>query len=211
MITMSAKKEPRTRTQRPQKGDAEARILASATGLFARFGFNGVSTREIAARADVSEVTIYRRFPSKRDLYIAALDAELQRVKLGGDHLAGIAEAADARSLMARTFELISDVLLSRSELLRLIQYSALELGEDLDPLLCKYLSQLVEVVAHYLEPWISRGELRCNNAKALVLALVGIIVSQQPLNRLFHNNNPGPESIFSAFKDSMVLVYVRE
>ncbi len=49
------------------------------------FGYNGVSTRDIAAGAGVNEVTIYRHYPRKRDLYVAVLDAELQQVKLRGD------------------------------------------------------------------------------------------------------------------------------
>ena len=53
---------------------------ASAAGMFANFGYNGVSTRDIAAGAGVNEVTIYRHYPRKRDLYVAVLDAELQEV-----------------------------------------------------------------------------------------------------------------------------------
>ena len=37
--------------------------------MFANFGYNGVSTRDIANGAGVNEVTIYRHFPRKRDLY----------------------------------------------------------------------------------------------------------------------------------------------
>lgn len=139
------------------KNGVEERILASAATLFADFGYNGVSMRYIASRAKVNEVTIYRHYSRKRDLYVAVLDAELKQVKLGGDLLARIAEASDARTVLVRTFELLSATLLGRPELVRLIQYSALELGEDIDPLLRKYLSELVEVVVRYLEPWVEK------------------------------------------------------
>jgi AcrR family transcriptional regulator len=188
------------------RGEVEGRILASATGLFANFGYNGVSVRDIAAHASVNEVTIFRHYPRKRDLYIAALAAELQQVKLGGDLLARIAEAGDAKSVLTYTFELISETLLTRPELLRLIQYSALEMGEDLDPLLHKHLSQLVEVVSRYLEPWIQRGEFRCASAKALVLSLVGITLSHRSLDRLFLRDGSGPQAMFAAFAESMAL-----
>jgi len=138
-------------------------------------------------------------------LYVAVLVAELQQVKLGGDLLAGIAEASDAKMVLIRTFELISATLLTRPELLRLIQYSALEMGEDLDPLLHKHLSQLVEVVVRYLEPWVMRGELRCASAKVLVLSLVGIILSHRSLDRLFSGAGSSPEAMFVAFAESMV------
>lgn len=194
------------KTLKSGKSDVEERILSSATVLFAACGYNGVSTRDIASRAGVNEVTIYRHYPRKRDLYVAVLDAELQQVKLGGDLLARIAEAADSASALARTFELISATMLQRPELLRLIQYSVLELGEDLDPLLRKHLSELVEVLVRYLEPWVDRGELRCANAKALVLSLVSIILSHRSLDRLFLGKGSGPEAMFKAFADSTAV-----
>jgi AcrR family transcriptional regulator len=194
------------REAKPGRGDVGGRILASATGLFAKFGYNGVSIRDIAEHASVNEVTIYRHYPRKRDLYLAVLAAEMQQVKLGGDLLARIAEASDARTVLTHTFELISATLLKRPELLRLIQYSALEMGEDLDPLVHRHLSQLVEVVVRYLEPWVSRGELRCSNAKALLLWLIGIILSHRPLDRLFLGDGSGLQAMFEAFADSMAL-----
>ncbi len=176
--------------------------MASAAERFASFGYNGVSTRDIALSAGVNEVTIYRHYPRKRDLYVAVLDAELQQVKLSGDLLAGIAEASDARTAVARTFELIAATLMQRPDLLRLVQYSALELNEDIDPLLRRHLGQLVEVIARYLEPWVNRGELRCASAKALVLSLIAIILSQQSLHRLFAGDSSGPEALFKAYAE---------
>ena len=52
------------------KNSAEPQILNAASRLFASFGYNGVSTRDIATAAGVNEVTIYRHFPRKRDLYV---------------------------------------------------------------------------------------------------------------------------------------------
>jgi AcrR family transcriptional regulator len=184
------------------KGDAEARILASAAAMFSSFGYNGVSTRDIASGAAVNEVTIYRHYPRKRDLYVAVLDSELQQVKLSGDLLAGIAEAADARTAVARTFELIAATLTQRPALLRLVQFSTLELSEDIDPLLRRHLGQLVEVIARYLEPWVNRGELRCTNSKALVLSLIAIILTHGPLQRLFPVDGAGPEAMFKAYAE---------
>jgi AcrR family transcriptional regulator len=182
------------------KGEAQARILASAAGMFANFGYNGVSTRDIATGAGVNEVTIYRHYPRKRDLYLAALDAELQQVKLRGDLLAHIAEARDARTAVARTFELIAATLANRQNLVRLMQYCALEMGEEIDPLLRRHLGELVEVIARYLEPWVAKGELRCASAKTLVLSLVAILLSHRSLDRLFAGNGASPEALFAAY-----------
>jgi AcrR family transcriptional regulator len=183
-------------------GNTQDRILATATGLFARYGFNGVSTRHIASGADVNEVTIYRRYPSKRALYHAVLESELQRVSLRGDLLAQVAEARSGRAALDRTFELIAATFAQKPEFFRLVQFSALELNEDLDQLLRRHLGELIEVLASYLKPWIDSGELRCSNPKALVLTLVTIAFSYHALHRMFTADVATPETMLHAYED---------
>jgi len=65
-----------------EKTGTDVRILSTAAVRFAQFGYNGVSTREIASDAGVNEVTIYRHYPNKRNLYLAVLDSELAKVNL---------------------------------------------------------------------------------------------------------------------------------
>jgi AcrR family transcriptional regulator len=185
-----------------RKPGTEERILTTAAGLFANFGYNGVSTRDIANGAGVNEVTIYRHHPRKRDLYIAVLEAELQQVKLRGDLLTRIAEAGDRRAVLERTFELLTATLLQRRELLRLVQYSTLELGEDINPLLRRHLGEFVEVIARYLEPWTRDGEQRGTNSKTVVLGLISFVVNYGSLHRLFLNGRSGSDAIFSAYMD---------
>lgn len=184
------------------RGSTEERILTTSASLFSKFGYNGVSTREIASAADVNEVTIYRHYPRKRDLYLAVLGAELQRVQLRGELLAKLAEAPSGRVALACTFELIATTLHQQPQLLRLLQYSALELSDDLDPLLRKHLGELVEVVARYLEPWILRGELRCSNGKTLVLTLIAIVLSRGPLRRVFLADADSTSSLFETYSE---------
>jgi len=184
------------------RGATGERILTTAASLFAQFGYNGVSTREIAAEAQVNEVTIYRHFPRKRDLYLAVLGTELQRVQLRGELLTRLAEAQNGRVALACTFELIATTLQQQPQLLRLLQYSALELSDDLDPLLRRHLGELVEILARYVEPWIQRGELRCSNAKTLVLTLIAIVLSRGPLRRVFVGDAESLNSLFETYSE---------
>jgi len=178
---------------------AADRILATATVLFARSGYKGITTREIAAEAQVSEVTIFRHFPSKHDLYMAVMKSGVQQVHLRGELLAGIAEASDGRTALARTFGLITKTLTEKPEILRLLQYSALELSTDFDPLARKHLSEFVELTARYLEPWIRNGELRCTSSRNLIFALIAIVVSYSSLHRVFSIEKSGPDALFEA------------
>jgi hypothetical protein len=73
-----------------------------------------------------------------------------------------------------------------RSEILRLFQFSALELNKNFDRLVGRHRGEMVEAVARYLDPWIQNGKLRCGNAKTRILTLVGIVISQNSLQRIF-------------------------
>jgi AcrR family transcriptional regulator len=45
------------------------RILKAALELFSKHGYTGATTREIARSSDVTEVTLFRYFPSKEKLF----------------------------------------------------------------------------------------------------------------------------------------------
>src|ERR1700720_964183 len=58
--------------------DRRRAIVNAAVPPFARNGFAGTRTRELAAAADISEALLFRHFPSKQSLYreILALGCE---------------------------------------------------------------------------------------------------------------------------------------
>ncbi|HTR96609.1 MAG TPA: helix-turn-helix domain-containing protein [Candidatus Acidoferrales bacterium] len=57
--------------------DRRAQILSAALDVFSEHGFHGTRTRELAARAGVSEALIFRHFPTKQALVREILrDAE---------------------------------------------------------------------------------------------------------------------------------------
>jgi len=54
-------------------------VLRAATLLFAAKGFEGTSTRDVARKAKVNEITIFRLFKNKQDLYLRILDNKMGR------------------------------------------------------------------------------------------------------------------------------------
>lgn len=184
------------------RGGTEERILTTAATLFSQLGYNGVSTRQIAASAGVNEVTIYRRFPRKRDLYLAVLSRELQRVHLQGDLLTGLAEARSGRLALQCAFELIRRALLDQPQLLRLLGFSVLEMNEDLDPLFRRHLGEMVEVIARYLSRWVECGEIRSPSSKTLVLTLIAIVLSCGPLQRVFPGGAADLDALFVTYAE---------
>src|ERR1051325_7893696 len=62
-----------TLTARVPAEDRKEQILNVSMSLFARRGFEGTTTRQIAELARVNEAIIFRHFPSKADLYWAII------------------------------------------------------------------------------------------------------------------------------------------
>ena len=62
-------------------------VVETACRVFAKSSYSGATTAEIARESGVTEPVLYRHFPSKRDLYLACLDA-------GWTHVRGLWEDA---------------------------------------------------------------------------------------------------------------------
>lgn len=64
-----------TRSVRLPRGQRRQQLLAAALEIFVQTGFHTASMEDIAARAGVTKPVLYQHFGSKRDLYLAVLDA----------------------------------------------------------------------------------------------------------------------------------------
>ncbi len=56
--------------------DHRARILRAAVEVYSEFGFRGATTRRIAQKAEVNEVTLFRHFGSKASLLREAIECQ---------------------------------------------------------------------------------------------------------------------------------------
>lgn len=67
----SAQESPRRRLAAPER---RARIIEAAIREFGRHGFRGATTKVLAKAANTSEATIFKHFPTKADLFLAAFE-----------------------------------------------------------------------------------------------------------------------------------------
>ena len=68
---MSGSRRPRGR---PRDPDADAAILRAALELFLERGVDGTSIEQVAKRAGVGKVTVYRRWDSKEEMIAQAIE-----------------------------------------------------------------------------------------------------------------------------------------
>ena len=128
-------------------------IVDAAVPLFARKGFSGATTRELAEAAGVSEALLYRHFPSKQLLYSEIL----QQVGCQGDpaleQLASLPASSATLVCMMRFMvrRFLAGSEAERADLdprLRLVLHSCLEDGA--------YARELFEAVCVQIMPFFT-------------------------------------------------------
>jgi AcrR family transcriptional regulator len=87
---------------RPRAPGTDERITAAAAELLLLRGFDRTTVDDVAARAGVGKATVYRRWPSKEDLAVAAM-ASLYSTEMPEPDTGSIREdlAASYRSVLA--------------------------------------------------------------------------------------------------------------
>lgn len=140
-------------------------ILLAAVPLFARKGFAGTTTREIAETAAISEALLFRHFPSKKQLYDAILrlgcegDPALERLALlepSTETLVRMVRGMTRHFLLAACVDPVD--LDTR---LRLVLHSCLEDGEYARELFERIFAQVHPLFAASLQRAIAAGDLR--------------------------------------------------
>ena len=109
--------------------DRRRQLLQVAIESFARNGFSGTKTKDIAAAAGVSEAILFRHFASKEDLYHAILDEK--EATMGGDRwfveLNELAERRDDRGLFQHVAWQMIRCFREDAPFHRLLLYASLE------------------------------------------------------------------------------------
>ena len=142
--------------------DRRDSIVKAVIPLFEEKGFNGTTTRELAAAAGVSEALMYKHFPSKKDLY-----AEMQNVCCENkeDDLSKLEMLPDSSESMVICFYLflkrvIDDDEKVYGELNRLMLSSLLDDGEFARVLLDTTCSRWREKMITCLKAAAAKGEV---------------------------------------------------
>jgi AcrR family transcriptional regulator len=161
-------------------------ILTTATRLFARQGFDGTTTREIARSIGVNEAIIFRHFTSKEELYWAVVseqagtrgNIERLRQHLRSSGSAGRAAAGAAEILLHRREE--------DGAFTRLLLFSALRDSELSEKFAHNYLTEPLDLVSDYIRASVKRGWLRKIDPVVGAHAFLAMVAGHNLLQELF-------------------------
>jgi AcrR family transcriptional regulator len=159
------------------KHDRRQEILLAAMELFAKKGFRGTTTRDLASHAEVNEAIIFRHFNNKEELYTAILEhkaaeehdpkmEELERLATEGD---------DEKFFMA-----LGRAFLAKHEkdtnFMRLLLFSALE-GHQLSDMFVASMSAR-RPFFNYIQKRMDEGAFRQMNPQLAARSLFGMFAS---------------------------------
>lgn len=166
--------------------DRRRQILRTASGLFARRGYGGTTTREIAERAGINEALLFRHFPSKEKLYWTIIEEQCSA--RGRKHR--IREILDAGGSDFEVFAAIAREFLVRNardtELTRLLWFTALESHSLSRRFFRTYVAVYYEALAEYIRRRMREGAFRHVDAMLSARGFLGMVVYHFLVQELF-------------------------
>src|SRR5271170_7558177 len=90
--------------------DRREQVLGAAMAVFARDGYEGTSTEDVARAAEVSQPYLFRIFSTKKALFIELVERGFARVSLTFDEAAKGLSGEDALAAMGSAYgQLLAD------------------------------------------------------------------------------------------------------
>jgi AcrR family transcriptional regulator len=196
--------------QRPSANPTRDRIVAAATDLFSERSFDGATTREIAARAGVTQPVLNYHFRSKEELWQAAVDALFDRLRetldARSDGLRGVDDVTAAK-LLVREFVTFSA---RNPELHRIITQESKADGPRMDYLVDRHVRPIYERTTALFEALARTGAVPPIAPAHLYYILTGAgptMFVLAPECRRLSSLDPTDDRVIEAHADAVCLL----
>ena len=151
--------------------ETRRRILEAAARVFARDGFHGATTRDIAREAQVNEVTLFRHFHSRGDLLRAVLCRPLEQVLV--DPADEVLWVTDLRSAVQKFVENYYALLVDKEALVRAYHAESKTISPEIREILVERIgpvrNKLIERLEHARQAGLVRPNVNLVSAADLL------------------------------------------
>jgi AcrR family transcriptional regulator len=166
--------------------DRRQQILDVAFGLFARKGYDGATTREIAEEAGINEALLFRHFSSKENLYWTMIEEVCQ----SRGRRQRIQKVLDEGGTDFEVFQRIAREILARTprdrQLTRLLWFTALENHELSARFFRTFVADYYEALARYIRERIRLNVFRKTDPLVAARGFLGMVVYHFLIQELF-------------------------
>ena len=185
--------------------ETRQRIIQGAAQVFAQKGYEGATTRAIAEAAGVNEITLFRHFGNKKNLFMAMISQrsplysvrEALEKQLTGDY---------RQDLLTIGNQYMTTMLKQRKEIL--MSLCAAEQLPEMREAIAQMPAQLRQVLGEYLQRQMAHGATREMNPQMAAQAFFGMLfafaISQGLLEGTPAAQIP-PEDVVAQFVDIFV------
>lgn len=175
----------------PKNTERTDRIIEAASQLFARQGYHGTSTREIARLADISENTLFRHFEHKEDVFWTALQTSFKSLRIRKELLEGVIACEAPEIVLPQILSLFIETVAFRPQLLCLIAVALIELRWKAESVCHQHLSPIFSAFTQYLAKNIESGRIRNLDPRMITSAMAMTIMVHPELSRLISGTPP--------------------
>jgi AcrR family transcriptional regulator len=165
--------------------DCNNKVIEAAAQLFARHGYHGTSTREIARLAEISENTLFRHFEHKEDIFWSALTANLSGFKVCKELLESMGRGDDPEVVLPQILALFLDTVTFRPQMLCLIAVGLIEHRGKAQAICYEHLSQIFAVFHSYLVKNMEAGRIRDLDPRMITSAFAVTVMVHPEISRL--------------------------
>ena len=147
-------------------------LLEVARKVFGRRGYHTVTMDSVAKEAGVTKPILYDHFPSKRELYLALLEADLSNLQKRLDE--GLENSRGNRERIRASFQTYFDFVDEHAEGFRLLMQEAVGGDRHFQDLVFKFRDEVLGKVTEVLIRE-SKGNLDRGQAQDVALGLIGM------------------------------------
>ena len=200
--------DPKPSTPRLPASDRRHQLLETALDFFSRKGFEGTTTKEIAAAAGVTEAIIFRHFPNKQALYTAVVGYKHETAEMQ-DWLAKSKDCMDRNDdvgLLRMIVSTILEVYRRDARYQRLLFFAALEGNGDALAHHRQLSIPVYEQMCQYVARRQREGALRDCDPGILLSAIAGMATHYAMMTQMFgFPSTQSVEAVTDAFTEIMM------
>jgi AcrR family transcriptional regulator len=153
--------------------ERRAQLLSVARRVFGRTGFHAASMDTVAKEAGVTKPILYDHFPSKKDLYVALLDGDLENLQQR------VAEALDSpignRERIRAGFQAYFDFVDDHAEGFQLLMQETVGSDRDFRDRVRRVRDGFLDAITNLIVRE-SKGRLDRAKAETVALGLIGMV-----------------------------------
>ncbi len=166
--------------------DTRTKLLQAAVHVFSRKGYRAASTRDIARRAKVNQVTLFRIFKGKAGLRAAVVDYMFANINFPARLAPRLERPLDGTQFIQVVIDTLLEALYASPDFYRIIVYSALENDPKTIRAVWRELKLGYALVASHLEDRMRSGQFRKVNSLVAVRLMTAAAFHHYRIYELF-------------------------